>query len=82
MFPKAHLTTQAIAHYRGAKEPYVTPKTMRRLFASRAAELDIAESTLQQILGHAPGSRMTREHYIRVQQSAADDAVDCIAAAF
>lgn len=42
----------------------VTPKLMRQWFASHVAE-DSPEHVLQRLMGHAPGSKITRRHYVR-----------------
>jgi integrase len=42
----------------------ITPKTMRKWFSSVVASAD-PEQALQRLLGHSPGSRVTRKHYIR-----------------
>lgn len=55
----------------------ITPKTMRKWFASKVSG-DQPEHVLQRLLGHAPGSPITRKHYVRSsdeQQSAAVEGV-------
>lgn len=42
----------------------LTPKMMRKWFASRIAT-EASEAVLQRLLGHAPGSPITRKHYVR-----------------
>lgn len=42
----------------------ITPKLMRKWFASRVAG-DHPEHVLQRLMGHAPGSPITRRHYVR-----------------
>ncbi len=53
----------------------LTPKLMRKWFASKIAA-DHSEAVLQRLLGHAPGSPITRRHYIRSQDGALVAAVD------
>ena len=52
----------------------LTPKMMRKWFASKVAK-DYSEAVLQRLLGHAPGSPITRRHYVRSQASDLTDAV-------
>lgn len=42
----------------------LTPKMMRKWFASKIAA-EHSEAVLQRLLGHAPGSPITRRHYVR-----------------
>lgn len=42
----------------------VTPKLMRQWFASKVAS-EQPEHVLQRLLGHSPGSKITRRHYVR-----------------
>ncbi|HEV2079427.1 MAG TPA: hypothetical protein VGR19_05970 [Allosphingosinicella sp.] len=42
----------------------ITPKLMRQWFASKVANEE-PEHVLQRLLGHAPGSPITRRHYVR-----------------
>jgi integrase len=42
----------------------VTPKMMRKWFASKVASQQ-PEHVLQKLLGHSPGSPVTRRHYVR-----------------
>lgn len=52
----------------------VTPKLMRQWFASQIAG-DAPEHVLQRLLGHSPGSKITRKHYVRSQDEALEQAV-------
>lgn len=52
----------------------VTPKLMRQWFASKIAG-DAPEHVLQRLMGHAPGSKITRRHYVRSTDDAMVDAV-------
>lgn len=52
----------------------VTPKMMRQWFASQVAN-DNPEHVLQRLLGHAPGSKITRQHYTRSQDDQLTQAV-------
>lgn len=42
----------------------ITPKLMRKWFASKVAA-EQPEHVLQRLMGHAPGSPITRRHYVR-----------------
>lgn len=59
-----------VVRERGLNDPppdgaeHVTPKTMRKWFASKVAS-EQPEHVLQRLLGHAPGSHITRKHYVR-----------------
>lgn len=53
----------------------VTPKMMRKWFASKLSG-DVAEHLLQKLLGHSPGSRITRRHYVRSNAGQAEQAVE------
>jgi integrase len=73
-FPTVGATEKAIQRARGGDMPpgalSITPKMMRKWFSSKVAG-DVAEHVLQRLLGHSPGSRVTRRHYVR---SSAEDA--------
>lgn len=45
--------------------PEITPKMMRKWFSSHLAGNNVPEHVLQALLGHAPGSKITRQHYVR-----------------
>lgn len=47
-----------------ASVAHVTPKLMRKWFASKVAG-EQPEHVLQRLMGHAPGSPITRKHYVR-----------------
>ena len=69
VFPNNEATTKAIRrlHFDGqtvSGAERITPKMMRKWFASKLAG-DVAEHVLQALLGHAPGSKITRQHYVR-----------------
>lgn len=56
---------------------HITPKLMRKWFASKVSN-DQPEHVLQRLMGHAPGSPITRRHYVRStdeQQAAAVEGV-------
>jgi integrase len=78
-FPSTVATEKAIQRARGAGMPRgasaITPKMMRKWFSSKVAG-DVAEHVLQRLLGHAPGSRITRRHYVRSNAVDAERAVD------
>lgn len=48
---------------RGERTLKITIKTLRKCFATWAAEGGMNERILQEVLGHVPGSRVTRQHY-------------------
>jgi integrase len=52
----------------------ITPKLMRQWFASNIAD-DVPEKVLQRLLGHSPGSKITRKHYVRSTDQAMVGAV-------
>lgn len=56
----------------------LTPKMMRKWFASKVA-VEHGEAVLQRLLGHAPGSPITRRHYVRSNDRQLVDAVTGIA---
>lgn len=50
---------------------HLTPHSLRRAFATWAAvECRMPQPVLQSILGHAPGSTVTNEHYVKVSDEA------------
>lgn len=53
----------------------LTPKMMRKWFASKVAA-EHSEAVLQRLMGHAPGSPITRRHYVRSNDQALRDAVE------
>jgi integrase len=55
----------------------ITPKMMRQWFASKICG-DVAENVLQALLGHAPGSKVTRMHYVRSNEAQRVDAVSAL----
>lgn len=55
----------------------LTPKMMRKWFASVVAKQH-AEEVLQRLLGHAPGSPITRRHYVRSTDAEARVATDAV----
>jgi integrase len=52
----------------------ITPKLMRKWFASKVSN-DQPEHVLQKLMGHAPGSPITRRHYVRSNDEQGRDAV-------
>lgn len=48
---------------RGERQAKITIKTLRKCFATWAAEGGMNERILQELMGHVPGSRVTRQHY-------------------
>jgi integrase len=83
-FPKVDAMQKAIrrAHLAAAEQTgqevpgaaAVTPKLMRKWFASKVAG-EQPEHVLQRLLGHAPGSPITRRHYVRSTEGQVADAV-------
>lgn len=69
-FPSRDATEKAIQRMRlrhpsaPAGVERITPKMMRQWFASKIS-IEVAENVLQALLGHAPGSSVTRRHYVR-----------------
>lgn len=84
--PKGGAMQKALARARiGAKKApadahRITPKMMRQWFASRVAADETPEHVLQRLLGHAPGSRITRKHYVRSSDKQMSDAVEAVRA--
>lgn len=81
-FPRVGAVQRALARARSdpANAPppgaeHVTPKMMRKWFASKMASNGEAEHVLQRLLGHAPGSKVTRRHYVRSSDEQAVDAM-------
>lgn len=60
---------------RRGKRIHLTPKVLRKAHASWQAQKGTDESVLQELLGHAKGSRITRQHYIRASDEAKEAAV-------
>ncbi|MCW2959650.1 MAG: integrase [Thermoleophilia bacterium] len=54
-------------------KPRFSLHDLRRTGASFAEENNVAESIIGAQLGHAPGSRMTRQHYIRRTEESVQD---------
>jgi integrase len=55
---------------RKGKRVHLTPKVLRKAYASWQAERGVDESVLQDYLGHARGSRITRQHYVHASEEA------------
>jgi integrase len=64
VFPKAGSTRAYMNTHRRKKYGAISPAVMRKVFASTAAN-EVPEHILQRLLGHAPGSPVTRRHYVR-----------------
>lgn len=79
-FPSRDSTEKAIQRMRikfpdaPAGVDRITPKMMRQWFASKISG-DVAENVLQALLGHAPGSSVTRRHYVRSNETQRVEAV-------
>ncbi len=56
----------------------ITPKTFRKVFATMAVVMGVPETVLQSILGHAPGSTVTREYYVHHDEKSKRDAVNLL----
>lgn len=80
VFPTSAAMQKAMVRARKVPDPQpagvegVTPKTMRKWFASKVSDSE-PEHVLQRLLGHAPGSKITRKHYVRSTDEALVDAV-------
>jgi len=80
VFPTVEAMSKAIARLRQSGVTpegvdKITPKTMRKWFASRVAS-EQPEHVLQRLMGHAPGSKITREHYVRSTDDQTSQAVE------
>lgn len=53
----------------------ITPHVLRKAYATWQAEKGVPSSTLQSLLGHAPGSRTTERHYVHITDEARRGAV-------
>lgn len=77
-YPSVEALEKAIQRARRPDMPAgaadVTPKMMRKWFSSKLAG-DVAEHVLQKLLGHSPGSKITRQHYVRSTQADGEQAV-------
>ena len=56
----------------------VTPKTFRKVFATMLVEMGYPESVTQALLGHAPGSTVTRQYYVHHDEKYKRDAVNSL----
>jgi integrase len=77
-FPSAGATRQYLVRQRTRKYGAISPSVMRKVFASMVAETS-PEHVLQKLLGHAPGSRITRKHYVRSHKDAMREAMGDVA---
>lgn len=78
VFPGAHGGRQVVWRNRRPKDSDLSPAVMRKVFASIAAN-EVPEHVLQRLLGHAPGSRITRKHYLRSRRSEMERAMSTVA---
>jgi integrase len=78
VFPSAGATRQYLVRQRTRKYGAISPSVMRKVFASMVAETS-PEHVLQKLLGHAPGSRVTRKHYVRSHKDAMREAMGDVA---
>jgi integrase len=78
VFPSAPATRQYLVRVRTHKYGAISPSVMRKVFASMVAETS-PEHVLQKLLGHAPGSRITRKHYVRSHKDAMREAMADVA---
>lgn len=80
-FPTVGALEKAIQRSRTRTAPagvdQITPKMMRKWFASKISG-DVAEHVLQRLLGHSPGSKITRRHYVRSSAADVERAVDAL----
>ena len=60
---------------RGGKPVHLPVKSLRKAHATWQAERGVAESVLQGLMGHARGSRITRQFYVQVTDEAKRAAV-------
>ncbi len=75
-FSKAFRSAVAQAKItRNGKPVHVTAKTLRKAHATWQAERGIQESVLQGLLGHARGSKITKQFYIHTTEKAKKAAV-------
>lgn len=61
--------------FRRGRSVHVTVKSLRKAHATWQAERGVAESVLQGLMGHAKGSRITRQFYVQVTDEAKRAAV-------
>lgn len=81
VFPSGAAIQKAVVRAR-ARIPSgekITPKMMRKWFASKIAG-EQPEHVLQRLMGHAPGSPITRKHYVRSNAEQLAGAVEGIGA--
>jgi len=60
---------------RDGKPLHLSPQRLRKAHATWQAMRGLDESVLQDLLGHAKGSRVTRQYYVHVQEDAKRRAV-------
>ena len=60
---------------RGGVPLAVTPHVLRKAYATWQAMSMVPESVLQDLLGHAPGTRTTKQHYVFAREEAKRGAV-------
>lgn len=78
-FRKALTTAVLKADIRRRGTPvHITPKTFRKAHATWQAMNGVNESVLQGLLGHAAGSRVTKQFYIHATEKAKREAVICL----
>jgi integrase len=75
-FRKAWRTAVAkVDMQRRGKQVHIPVKALRKAHATWQAERGVQESVLQELLGHARGSSVTRKHYVEVSERAKRRAV-------
>jgi integrase len=75
-FRKALKTAvEAAAVERNGKPMHLTPHMFRKAYATWQAERGVEETTLQTLMGHARGSKVTRKVYVNPQDEARRSAV-------
>ncbi len=60
---------------RRGEQVHIPPKALRKAHATWQAERGVHESVLQGLLGHAMGSRVTKQYYVQVTEEAKRKAV-------
>lgn len=56
----------------------VTPHVLRHTLATWLDDADVDEARIQSVLGHAPGSKITRQNYIAKRASATRPAIEAL----
>ncbi len=67
--------SERAAILREGRKLRVTPQLLRKAFATWQAQAGTAPKTLQRLLGHAPGSRVTDRYYVQEDEAAKQRAI-------